>query len=741
MTRSSDGNAKAGATKSAAKKTGTTAAKTTATKPVKESAPKSTAAKAKTAAATKAEPAKTAVKTSAAPKKSPAKKAATPEATNIADPTVAEAKKPANTTAAKPATNTTAGKPATNTTAAKPAGKTKTAAVKPAAKVAETKTAPKASSAKPAAKAAAKVAKAEPAVKIADKAPEPAVVPVAKPAKTASPYDAKPWLSNYPQGVAHALDPSAYQSITDLILTSCKKYGDRPAFTCMDKSLSYKELDEKSTALAAWLQSRGLVKGDRVAVMMPNVLQYPVAITAILRAGLVVVNVNPLYTPRELEHQLNDAGAKAIIILENFAHTLEKVLPNSSVKHVVVASMGDMHGLKGAIINFVVRRVKKMVPAWNIPAHNSFKSVLASGAKLTFKPVAIAPDDLAFLQYTGGTTGISKGAMLMHSNILANVEQMRLWLDVAFQHKGRPEHINYICALPLYHIFALTVNAMMGIQQGARNLLIPNPRDIPAFVKELQKAPFHIFPGLNTLFNALMENADFRRLDFKPLILTLGGGMAVQRPVAERWEKMTGCLITEGYGLSETSPVATANVLNATEFSGTIGLPVPGSDVAIRDDDGNDVPLGEVGEVCVRGPQVMKGYWNRPEETAKAIFPDGFFRTGDMGFMNEGGFTKIVDRKKDMILVSGFNVYPNEIEEVAAEHPGVVEAAAIGIANEHSGEVVKLFVVRRDPELTEEVLKAFCAERLTNYKRPRIIEFRDSLPKSNVGKILRRELR
>lgn len=723
MTRSSDGNAKAGATKSAAKKTGTTAAKTAATKPVKESAPKSTAAKAKTATATKAEPAKTAVKTSAAPKKSPAKKAATPEATNIAAPTVAEAKKPANTTAAKPA------------------GKTKTAAVKPAAKAAETKTAPKAGTTKPAAKAAAKVAKAEPEVKIADKAPEPVVTPVAKPVKTASPYDAKPWLSNYPQGVAHALDPSAYQSITDLILTSCKKYGDRPAFTCMDKFLSYKELDEKSAALAAWLQSRGLVKGDRVAVMMPNVLQYPVAISAILRAGLVVVNVNPLYTPRELEHQLNDAGAKAIIILENFAHTLEKVLPNSSVKHVVVASMGDMHGLKGAIINFVVRRVKKMVPAWNIPAHNSFKSVLASGAKLTFKPVVIAPDDLAFLQYTGGTTGISKGAMLMHSNILANVEQMRLWLDVAFQHKGRPEHINYICALPLYHIFALTVNAMMGIQQGARNLLIPNPRDIPAFVKELQKAPFHIFPGLNTLFNALMENADFRRLDFKPLILTLGGGMAVQRPVAERWEKMTGCLITEGYGLSETSPVATANVLNATEFSGTIGLPVPGSDVAIRDDDGNDVPLGEVGEVCVRGPQVMKGYWNRPEETAKAIFPDGFFRTGDMGFMNEGGFTKIVDRKKDMILVSGFNVYPNEIEEVAAEHPGVVEAAAIGIANEHSGEVVKLFVVRRDPELTEEVLKAFCAERLTNYKRPRIIEFRDSLPKSNVGKILRRELR
>ncbi|MDM8344383.1 long-chain-fatty-acid--CoA ligase [Pseudochrobactrum sp. sp1633] len=687
MTRSSDGNAKAGATKSTAKKAGTTAAKSAEVKPVKETAAKKTTA-------TKAAPVK------AAPKTAAKKADAAANTTKVKAP-------------AKPATES---KAAAKTTPKKVT--TKAAATKPA--VVEKKS-------DDVAVTAASSKKTAPAAQ--------------KAAVRSSPYDAKPWLNSYPQGVAHQLEPSPYQSIADLILTSCKKYGDRPAFTCMDKSLSYKELDEKSEALAAWLQSRGLVKGDRVAVMMPNVLQYPIAITAILRAGLVVVNVNPLYTPRELEHQLSDAGAKAIIILENFAHTLEKVLANSPVKHVIVASMGDMHGLKGALINFVVRRVKKMVPAWNIPAHNSFKSVLASGAKQTLKPVSIAPDDLAFLQYTGGTTGISKGAMLMQSNILANVEQMRLWLDVAFRRKGRPENISYICALPLYHIFALTVNAMMGIQQGARNVLIPNPRDIPAFVKELQKAPFHIFPGLNTLFNALMENADFRRLDFKPLILTLGGGMAVQRPVAERWEKMTGCLITEGYGLSETSPVATANVLDATEFSGTIGLPVPGSDVAIRDDDGNDVPLGEVGEVCVRGPQVMKGYWNRQDETAKAIFADGFFRTGDMGFMNEAGFTKIVDRKKDMILVSGFNVYPNEIEEVAAEHPGVVEAAAIGIANEHSGEVVKLFVVRRDPELTEEALKAFCAERLTNYKRPRMIEFRDSLPKSNVGKILRRELR
>lgn len=727
MTRSSDANAKAAAPKSTAKKTATTAAKTAAAKPVKESVVKAPpATKAKKPTVKKETAPATAVKTEAvkktpAPvKKSPVKKTVKTKAAEKPVTVAEAAKKPAKSAPAKSAT------------------KAKTPAVKPV-KAAEPTAAPEKPNAKPATKAPASEKKKATPVAVAST--EKAETPAAKPAAAASPYDAKPWLNSYPQGVASTLEPSPYQSIADLIHTSCKKYADRPAFTCMDKSLSYRELDEKSEALAAWLQSRGLVKGDRVAVMMPNVLQYPVAITAILRAGLVVVNVNPLYTPRELEHQLNDAGAKAIIILENFAHTLQKILPNSPVKHVLVATMGDMYGLKGAVINFVVRRVKKMVPAWSIPAHNSFKSALAAGAKLSFKPVSIAPDDLAFLQYTGGTTGISKGAMLMHSNIIANVEQMRLWLDVAFQVKGRPENINYICALPLYHIFALTVNAMMGIQQGARNVLIPNPRDIPAFVKDLQKAPFHIFPGLNTLFNALMENADFRKLDFKPLILTLGGGMAVQRPVAERWEKMTGCLITEGYGLSETSPVATANVLNATEFSGTIGLPVPGSDVAIRDDDGQNVALGEVGEICVRGPQVMKGYWNRPDETSKAIFADGFFRTGDMGFMNERGFTKIVDRKKDMILVSGFNVYPNEIEEVAAEHPGVVEAAAIGIANEHSGEVVKLYVVRRDPELTEDALKAFCAERLTNYKRPRMIEFRDSLPKSNVGKILRRELR
>ncbi len=509
----------------------------------------------------------------------------------------------------------------------------------------------------------------------------------------------------------------------------------------MGKDLSYKELDEYSRALAAFLQSRGLVKGDRVAVMMPNILHYPIAFTAILRAGFVVVNVNPLYTPRELEHQLKDSGAKALIVLENFASTVEKTLNSINVPNIIVASMGDMHGFKGHIINLVVRRVKKMVPAWNIPEHIRFKDALAQGRALSFNPVPVQGSDLAFLQYTGGTTGISKGAMLTHSNILANVEQMHTWMEVAFRNKGKPKALNFVCALPLYHIFALTVNAMIGIKLGARNILIPNPRDIAGFVKELRKFPFHIFPGLNTLFNGLMNNPDFQTLDFKPLILTLGGGMAVQRPVAERWQKMTGCHITEGYGLSETSPVACANALDATEFSGTIGLPMPSTDVAIRDDDGNDLALGEVGEICVRGPQVMTGYWNRPDETKRAIMPDGFFRTGDMGFMDERGYTKIVDRKKDMILVSGFNVYPNEIEEVAAGHPGIVESAAIGIPNEHSGEVVKLFVVRSDLNLTEDEVKAYCAERLTNYKRPREVEFRESLPKSNVGKILRRELR
>jgi len=476
--------------------------------------------------------------------------------------------------------------------------------------------------------------------------------------------------------------------------------------------------------------------------MMPNVLQYPVVMMGVLRAGMTVVNVNPLYTPRELEHQLKDSGAEAIVILENFAATLQACLKNTGVKHVVVATMGDMLGtVKGAIVNLVVRKVKKMVPAWTLPGHVPFKTAMKEGAARTFKPVEVSRDDVAFLQYTGGTTGVSKGATLLHRNVLANVAQNALWVESAFIKKPRPERLTYICALPLYHIYALTVNALTGMQQGAHNILIANPRDIPAFVKELQQYPFNIFPGLNTLFNALLNNPDFAKLDFKPLLLTFGGGMAVQRPVAERWQKLTGCIIAEGYGLSETSPVATANRFDGDEFTGTIGLPIPSTEVAIRDEDGNDLPLGEVGEICIRGPQVMAGYWNRPDETAKVMTADGYFKSGDMGFMNEQGYVKIVDRKKDMILVSGFNVYPNELEEVVAQHPGVLEVAAIGVPDEKSGEVPKLFVVRKDPNLTAEELLDFCRKNLTGYKRPKHIEFRTDLPKTNVGKILRRELR
>ncbi len=551
----------------------------------------------------------------------------------------------------------------------------------------------------------------------------------------------RPWLKSYPDGVAAEIEPLKFSSVGDLLASSFKKYGPKPAFTCMGKTMTYSELEDYSGDFAAWLQSKGLKQGDRVAVMMPNLLQYPVAISGILRAGMVVVNVNPLYTPRELKHQLEDSGAKAIIVLENFAHTLQASIDHSDIEHVVVASMGDMLGLKGHIVNFVVRTIKKMVPAWSLPGHVSFKDVLAAGDRRGLTSVDVAVEDLAFLQYTGGTTGVSKGAALSNANILSNVEQNALWLEVAYRAKGRPENLNYVCALPLYHIFALTVNALMGMEQGAHNVLIPNPRDVPAFVKELGKFDIHVFPGLNTLFIALMNNDDFAKLDFSHLLLTLGGGMAVQKPVADEWEKLTGCVIAEGYGLSETSPVATANRFDATEFSGTIGLPLPSTDIAIRDDDGNDMPLGEVGEICIRGPQVMMGYWQRPDATAEVMTADGFFKSGDMGFMNEAGRTKIVDRKKNMILVSGFNVYPNEIEEVVAQHPGILEAAAIGVPDDYSGEVVKLFVVRKDENLTEEDVKAHCKKTMTGYKRPKFIEFIDELPKTNVGKILHRELR
>ncbi|MBB6354324.1 long-chain-fatty-acid--CoA ligase [Aminobacter aganoensis] len=737
----------------------------------KPAAPKAEAAKTARSAAPAAPAAKPAAKVTAPAKKPETKAAAAPTPKAKAVPAKPASAKP---TSAKPATpkpaaaktKTAQTKPAAAKAspvkaepAAKPASKAKAApapaksAARPAAAKSEpTKAAPAkvAEMPKPAAKAAAPtkakpaakapVAKAKPAARAA--APAKATAATSAPVKAAPvKAGAKPWLKSYPANMAAEIAPLTYQSIGDLLTAACQTYAGRPAFSCMGKSLTYGELDRMSTAFAAWLQSKGLAKGARVAIMMPNVLQYPVAMMAVLRAGYTVVNVNPLYTPRELEHQLKDSGAEAIVILENFATTLQAVVARTQVKHVVVASMGEMLGLKGVLVNLVVRKVKKLVPAWSLPGHVKFMAALKEGSGKSLKPVTVAPDEIAFLQYTGGTTGVSKGAMLIHSNVLANVAQLALWVEDAYTVKPKPPHLTFVCALPLYHIFALTVNALMGMQQGALNVLIPNPRDIPGFVKELAKFQFNIFPGLNTLFNALTNNEDFRKLDFSGLILSLGGGMAVQRPVAERWKKATGNHITEGYGLSETSPVATANKCSSPDFTGTIGLPLPSTDIAIRDEDGNDMPLGEVGEICIRGPQVMAGYWNRPDETAKVMTPDGYFKSGDMGFMDEAGFTKIVDRKKDMILVSGFNVYPNELEDVVAQHPGVLEVAAVGVPDEHSGEVPKLFVVRKDPDLTVETLIAYCRENLTGYKRPKYIEFRTELPKTNVGKILRRELR
>jgi long-chain acyl-CoA synthetase len=551
----------------------------------------------------------------------------------------------------------------------------------------------------------------------------------------------KIWLATYPPGVPAEIPPLAHASLGALFEDSCARYADRPAFSSMGKAITFRELEAESRKIGAWLQSTGLQKGDRVAVMLPNILQNPVVVYGILRAGYTVVNVNPLYTPRELQYQLKDSGAKALFVLENFAHTVEQSLAGTDVTHVIVATMGDMLGLKGHVVNLVVRRVKKLVPNWSLPSAITFKQVLSQGSGKTLRPQDVGPQDIAFLQYTGGTTGVSKGAILTHANLLSNASQMGLWLDTAFLTKPRPPQLQFLCALPLYHIFALTVNSLMGVATGSHNILIANPRDIPAFVKDLQKYKIHVFPGLNTLFNALMNNADFQKLDFSALLLVFGGGMSVQRPVAERWLEMTGCPITEGYGLSETSPVATANRMDVQGFTGMIGLPISSTDISIRDDDGLEVELGGVGEICIHGPQVMAGYWNRPDETEKAMTPDGFFRTGDMGYMDAAGYIKIVDRKKDMILVSGFNVYPNEVEEVVASHPGVLECAAVGVKDEHSGEAVKVFVVRRDPELTEASIKAHCIANLTNYKRPRFIEFRDQLPKTNVGKILRRELR
>ncbi|MNK82865.1 Long-chain-fatty-acid--CoA ligase [compost metagenome] len=552
----------------------------------------------------------------------------------------------------------------------------------------------------------------------------------------------KLWLKHYPAGVPAEIDASQFRSLAQLLEESFRTYADRRAFICMDRAITYGELDQLSRHFAAWLQSRGLRPGARVAIMMPNVLQYPVVLAAVLRAGYVVVNVNPLYTPRELEHQLKDSGAEAIVILENFAATLQAVLPATPVKHVVVASMGDMLGtVKGAVVNFVVRNVKKMVPAWELPHCVRFNDVLAEGANMTLKQVDTGPDDIAFLQYTGGTTGISKGATLLHRNIVSNVLQSEAWMQPALA-KGAPiDQVITITALPLYHIFALTVCCLLGMRSGGLSILIPNPRDIPGFVKELQKYKFNMFPAVNTLYNALLNHPDIGKVDFSGLRVANGGGMAVQEAVAKNWLAKTGCPVIEGYGLSETSPSATCNPTDTDIFSGTIGLPLPSTEVSIRDDDGNELPLGQPGEICLRGPQVMAGYWNRPDETAKVMTPDGFFKTGDIGIMDERGYTKIVDRKKDMILVSGFNVYPNEVEGVVAECPGVLEVAAVGVPDQHSGEVVKLFVVKKDPALSEADVIAFCKERLTGYKRPKYVEFRTELPKTNVGKILRRELR
>jgi long-chain acyl-CoA synthetase len=551
----------------------------------------------------------------------------------------------------------------------------------------------------------------------------------------------KVWLKSYPPGVPKEIDPTQYESVTAMLEESFREYRARPAFACMGKQITYGELDSLSTRLAAWLQSKGVARGARVAIMMPNVLQYPVALAAILRAGYVVVNVNPLYTPRELEHQLKDSGAEAIILLENFAVTLQAIVRNTSIKHVVVASMGDLMGAKGLIVNFVVRRVKKMVPAWNLPEHVSFNDAISEGARSKFTPVKQRPDDVAFLQYTGGTTGVAKGATLLHRNLVANVLQSHVWVEPAGKKRGDIDQFVTVVALPLYHVFALTVCGLLTIRTGGLGVLIPNPRDIAGMIKSLHGYRITTFPAVNTLYNAMLNHPDFAKLDFSNLLVANAGGMAVQEAVANRWFERTHAPIVEGYGLSETSPCVTCNPTTVTEYSGTIGLPLPSTEISIRDDDGNELPPGQAGELCIRGPQVMAGYWNRPDETAKVMTSDGFFRSGDIATVNDDGFVKIVDRKKDMILVSGFNVYPNEIEDVVAKHPGVFEVAAVGVPDEHSGEAVKLYIVKKDDAITDADIFAYCKTQLTGYKRPRMVEFRKELPKSNVGKILRRELR
>jgi long-chain acyl-CoA synthetase len=549
----------------------------------------------------------------------------------------------------------------------------------------------------------------------------------------------KIWLESYPPGVPAEIDTNQFASLGDLFDKSVARFAGHTAYINMGKSITYAELDALSRQFAGYLQGElKLAKGARVALMMPNCLQYPIAMFAVLRAGFTVVNVNPLYTARELEHQLRDAGCEAIVIMENFAHTLEEVMARTSVRHVVVTGLGDMLGFpKSLLVNLVVRHVKKMVPAWNLPGYVGFRDALGRGAAHGLMPVAMNHDDLAYLQYTGGTTGVAKGAMLTHGNIVANLQQAHAWISPCVR---EGEEV-IITALPLYHIFSLTANCLTFFKIGASNVLITNPRDIPAFVAELGKYPFTVITGVNTLFNALLNNPEFEKLDFSTLRVALGGGMAVQQAVADRWKKVTGRPLAEAYGLTETSPAVCINPLDLPEFNHSIGLPISSTDISLRDDDGYEVSMGIPGELCVKGPQVMKGYYNRPEDTARAFTHDGYLRTGDVATIDDAGFVRIVDRKKDMILVSGFNVYPNEVEDVVATHPGVMEVAALGVPDEHSGEAVKIFVVRKDPALTAEALIAHCRSGLTGYKVPRFVEFRDELPKSNVGKILRRVLR
>ena len=552
----------------------------------------------------------------------------------------------------------------------------------------------------------------------------------------------RPWLKAYPPGVPTDIDTSQYQSLVALMEESFKKNSSQVAYSFMGKDVTFGETDSLSTAMAAYLQSLGLAKGDRVAIMMPNVPQYPIAVAAILRAGFVVVNVNPLYTPRELEHQLKDSGAKAIIIIENFANTLEQCIASTPVKHVVLCAMGDRLGLlKGALVNYVVRSVKKMVPAFNLPGAVRFNDALAQGTRATLKRPELKPTDVAVLQYTGGTTGVSKGAVLLHSNVIANVLQSEAWNIPAMSTMQPGVQPVYVCALPLYHIFAFTVNMMLGMRTGGKNILIPNPRDIPAVLKELANHKVNSFPAVNTLFNGLANHPDFNTVDWTHLKISLGGGMAVTSSVAKLWLEKTGCPICEGYGLSETSPSASCNPTNSKAFTGTIGVPIPGTYFKLLDDDGNEVAPGQPGEIAIKGPQVMAGYWQRPDETAKVMTPDGYFKSGDIGILDDNGFFKIVDRKKDMILVSGFNVYPNEIEDVVGKLGGVMECACVGVADEKSGEAVKLVIVKKDPGLTEATVREFCKTNLTGYKQPKVVEFRTELPKTPVGKILRRELR